>query len=91
MFLSLQIKNKTEPMSNTCNTKENPRSWREYLRSRDFYKTLIAVAVGGIGGFLYYYFIGCTSGTCAITSNPFASIAFGSLFGYFLSNRPCAC
>jgi hypothetical protein len=78
-------------MSNSCKTDKKPGSWGEYLKSIDFIKTIIAIAVGGIAGFLYYYFVGCSTGTCAITSNPYASVAFGGFFGYFLVNRPCAC
>ncbi len=44
-------------------------------------KTLIGVVIGGIGGYLYYYYIGCTSGSCPITSNPWSSIFSGSLIG----------
>lgn len=40
--------------------------------------------LGALGGFLYYYFIGCSSGTCPITSNPYISIAYGALMGYLL-------
>lgn len=40
--------------------------------------------IGALGGFLYYYFIGCSSGTCPITSNPYISIAYGALMGYLL-------
>jgi hypothetical protein len=78
-------------MGNSCETEHKPRSFKEYLKSREFIKTILAIAVGGIAGFLYYYFVGCASGTCAITSNPYLSIAFGGFFGYFLVNRPCAC
>lgn len=39
------------------------------------------VAAGAGIGYLYYYFIGCNSGSCAITSNPWMSILYGSLFG----------
>ena len=37
--------------------------------------------VGAIGGFAYYYFIGCASGTCPISSNPYISTAYGTLMG----------
>jgi len=80
-----------EIMANSCEGKSNPRSVKEYLKSGDFRKSIIAIAVGGFAGFLYYHFVGCASGTCAITSNPYASIAFGGFFGYFLVNRSCAC
>ena len=45
---------------------------------------IIGSLVGGIGGFAYYYFVGCASGTCPITSNPYISILYGALLGYLL-------
>ncbi len=41
-------------------------------------------SLGALGGFLYYYFIGCSSGTCPITSNPYISIVYGAFMGYLL-------
>ena len=47
------------------------------------YKLGIAgIFVGGILGYAYYHFIGCTTGSCAITSKPFNSTAYGMLMGY---------
>jgi len=40
--------------------------------------------LGGVGGYAYYYFVGCTSGTCPITSNPYISIVWGAVMGYLL-------
>jgi len=48
--------------------------------------TLIGIIVGAIGGYLYYYFVGCTSGTCAITSKPLNSTLYGALMGGLLLN-----
>lgn len=48
--------------------------------------TLIGIALGAIGGYLYYYFVGCASGTCAITSNPVNSTLYGTFAGGFLFN-----
>ncbi|MFZ4725015.1 MAG: DUF6132 family protein [Paludibacter sp.] len=45
---------------------------------------IIGILVGGIGGFSYYYFVGCASGTCPITSNPYISVIYGALMGYLL-------
>jgi hypothetical protein len=47
---------------------------------------LIGTVLGGIGGYLYYYYIGCASGTCAITSKPVNSTLYGSLLGALLLN-----
>lgn len=43
--------------------------------------TVTGIAAGAIGGYLYYFYIGCASGTCAITSNPVNSTIYGALMG----------
>jgi Family of unknown function (DUF6132) len=48
-------------------------------------KTLSFVLLGGIAGFAYYYFIGCKTGSCPITGNPFISTSYGSLIGFLFS------
>jgi len=60
---------------------------RERIRTWKFWKPMAFTSLGGLGGFLYYYFIGCSSGTCPITSNPFISIAFGGIIGYLLVSK----
>jgi len=62
---------------------------KKYLFSRAFLKPFIGVLAGGILGFVYYYFIGCTSGNCAITGTPLGSITMGALLGLFLTSSPC--
>jgi hypothetical protein len=47
---------------------------------------IVGVLVGGIGGYLYYHFVGCASGTCAITSKPLNSTLYGMLMGGLLFN-----
>jgi phage shock protein E len=74
-------------MDNTCETK--PGTFKELIKSSWFLRPFLGVVIGGIGGFLYYYFVGCASGTCAITSNPYMSIIFGGLLGFFLVSSPC--
>lgn len=45
---------------------------------------IAGVLVGSLGGYLYYIYVGCVTGTCAITSNPYMSILYGSIMGYLL-------
>ncbi len=45
---------------------------------------IAGVTVGAIGGYLYYYYVGCLSGTCPITSNPYRMLIYGALLGYLL-------
>lgn len=42
---------------------------------------IIGVVLGSIGGFLYWRFIGCSSGTCPITSKWYMSTLWGALIG----------
>lgn len=53
---------------------------------RKYKMVLLGVAIGAVGGNLYYQFVGCASGTCAITSNPIASTLYGALMGGLLFN-----
>ena len=51
------------------------------------YKIIIIGAfVGAIVGYLYYYFVGCASGTCAITSKPINSTVYGAVVGGLIVN-----
>jgi len=45
---------------------------------------ILGIVLGGIAGFAYYYFVGCTSGSCPITSKPFNTILYGMLVGAVL-------
>jgi phage shock protein E len=48
--------------------------------------TLIGVVLGAAGGYAYYYFVGCNSGSCAITSSPINSTIYGTIMGGLLFN-----
>ena len=48
-------------------------------------RLLIGVVVGGLFGFGVYYFIGCSSGTCPITANPWTSTIVGMVVGALAS------
>lgn len=51
---------------------------------KKYYLQLAGLIIGLTGGYLYYKFIGCQSGSCAITSNPYMSMLWGGLMGYLL-------
>lgn len=48
--------------------------------------TGIGIIVGAIAGYLYYFYVGCASGTCAITSKPLNSTLYGALMGGLIFN-----
>lgn len=53
----------------------------KWLSKLNLKRISIGVILGGAVGFAYYYFIGCKSGTCAITSSPIISTMYGVLLG----------
>jgi hypothetical protein len=59
-----------------------PLPFRPTLRS------VVGVVIGVVAGYLYYRVVGCVSGTCPISSNPWISTAFGGLIGWLAASRP---
>jgi len=60
-------------------------AWPQWLKNRRFWKIIIFTVVGMFLGYLYYFYVGCQSGTCPITSNPYGSVAVGGIMGFLLS------
>ncbi|PWA07185.1 DUF6132 family protein [Flavobacterium psychrotolerans] len=56
------------------------------MTKKAFIITGIGVVVGALSGYLYYFYVGCSSGTCAITSRPLNSTLYGALMGGLLFN-----
>ena len=46
----------------------------------------LGILLGASAGFAYWYFIGCTSGSCPITSSPVNSTIYGVLMGVLTVN-----
>lgn len=44
--------------------------------------------LGALVGFGYYYFIGCKTGSCPLTSNPFISTFYGLFMGMLIGFDP---
>jgi hypothetical protein len=57
---------------------------KEYLKqlsSKKYFKFILFSIIGFIGGYAYYYFIGCYNGTCPITSKWYTSSLYGMMIG----------
>ena len=48
-------------------------------------RDLIGITLGAMAGFLYWKFVGCSSGTCMITSKPFNSSLYGAVMGFLVA------
>lgn len=45
---------------------------------------LIGIIAGSIGGYAYYYYVGCTGDTCPITSKPLNTVIYGAVMGLLI-------
>ncbi len=50
-------------------------------------KKIYPAFLGALAGYLYYHFVGCVTGSCAITSKPWASTIVGAIIGTSFMNR----
>jgi hypothetical protein len=48
-------------------------------------RMLLFVLGGAVVGFGYQRLVGCRTGTCAITANPYMATIYGALMGYLVS------
>ena len=46
----------------------------------------IGILVGGILGYGYHRLVGCSTGACPITANPWISTLYGAVIGFLLGH-----
>ena len=49
-------------------------------------KIIAGIVIGGALGFAYHKFVGCATGTCPLTSNPWTSTLYGMLVGGMIAS-----
>lgn len=55
---------------------------KNWIKKNKLY--FIGALVGAFAGFLYWKYVGCLTGTCAITSSPINSTLYFAFFGAIL-------
>ncbi len=62
---------------------------KDIIKNINWTKLVAGLFVGAVGGYAYYYYVGCQSGTCAIQSDPVIMTLYGAGMGgvLFFSNK----
>jgi hypothetical protein len=76
-------------MENNCNVTSRPRNIKELLKSWYLWKPFLAIVIGGIAGFVIFYFVSCDTRVCIISGSTYSTIITGSFLGLLLTNSPC--
>jgi hypothetical protein len=65
---------------------EQPQALKDRILKIVPLPALIGIIIGAVGGYIYYIEVGCATGTCPLTSNPYGSIVYGALIGYLFGD-----
>ncbi len=53
---------------------------------KKFLPEIAGAVLGAIGGFIYWKYVGCVSGTCTIKSNWYLMIPWGTVLGFLVGS-----
>ena len=49
------------------------------------HRAVIGAVLGGLAGFGMYRIVGCSTGACPLTSNPYISSVYGAIMGLLVA------
>ena len=73
--------NKIHTKNSENETNSENKTLLDKVKNYLHWQLLLAIVIGAIGGYAYYYFVGCKNGTCSITSDPVKTVLYGMLIG----------
>lgn len=50
-------------------------------------RIILGIVLGGAAGFAYYKLVGCSTGACPLTSNPWITTLYGAAMGLLVTAR----
>ena len=74
-------------MDESTPTPEKPSSQEATASPKKVASRLaIGALIGAAGGYAWYHFVGCPTGTCAMQANPIVMTGFGGLWGLLIAS-----
>ncbi len=67
----------------------NSSRWNTLINKR-YFRLVLGLVAGAFLGYLYWKFVGCQSGTCPLTSNPYKSVILFSFMGALMARDKSA-
>ncbi len=64
--------------------------FKRTIRSKHTHKSILFIAIGAIGGFLYFYLTEGKNMDIITSKDVLNSALFGGFIGFFITNSPCA-
>jgi len=49
-------------------------------------RNFLLLLIGAVAGYCYWYFVGCASGSCAITSVWYRTVIYGAVLGWLVGD-----
>jgi len=66
------------------------QGFSDWVKSTQVKKTLVAILIGAVAGFVYYYFSEGKNLDVMSSGDIFQNVFFGAFLGFFVTNSPCA-
>ena len=60
--------------------------WQKLAKNK-YYRALFGAIIGAVIGLLYWNFIGCTGGTCPLTSDPYTTVILFTFLGIMFTRK----
>lgn len=64
--------------------------FKSWVKSKRVKKTIIAMLIGAVAGFAYFYLTEGQEMKAVPTGDIIQNVVFGAFLGFFVTNSPCA-
>lgn len=66
------------------------KGFKGWIKSKQVKKTIIAMLIGAVAGFAYFYFTEGQEMEVVPASDIIQNVVFGAFLGFFVTNSPCS-